>query len=534
MNTAARLPTLAEAAAFTPEQVVGLAKQVVGLAKQVADQNDRLAGLQQQLDWFKRQLFGQKSERRIDTTAPDQMNLGELFANLPTQAPADRQVAAHTRRARQPQEEDSDGLTFFDGDRVPMETIQVRHPETAGLNEDQYEIIGYKDSYRLAQRPGSYVVLHYQREQIKRRDTEQLLCPPAPTGVIDGSRADVSFLAGLIVDKLAYHLPLYRQHQRLLDAGFKVSRGWLTELMQQVTALLEPIYEAQLASIRTSRVKAMDETPIKAGKTGAGKMKAAYFWPVYGEQDEICFPFFESRRAEHVQQALGLDGVADGVLLSDGYTAYAKYAEKTKLTHAQCWAHSRRKFFEAQQAEPEASAQALDLIGGLYASEAHIREHKLKGQKKQEYRQEHSKPVVTQFFSWVEQQFERQGLLPSSPLTKALHYVRERRVGLEVFLLDPEVQIDTNHLERALRSIPMGRRNWLFCWTELGAKQIGILQSLITTCRLHQIDPYTYLVDVLLRVGQHPANHVSELTPREWKLRFAADPLRSDLDRLSR
>jgi hypothetical protein len=304
--------------------------------------------------------------------------------------------------------------------------------------------------------------------------------------------------------------------------------------VQQVAALLEPIYEAQLDSIRASRVKAMDETPIKAGKAEKGKMKSAYFWPIYGEHDEICFPFFESRRSEHVQQALGLDVVEGGVLLSDGYTAYAKYAEKTGLTHAQCWAHSRRKFFDAQTADPEASSQALEQIALLYAAESHIKEHKLKGQKKLEYRQEHSKPVIERFFSWVESQFERQGLLPSSPLTEALNYVRVRRGGLEIFLLDPDVPIDTNHLERALRSIPMGRRNWLFCWTEMGAKQIGILQSLLTTCRLHQIDPYTYLVDVLLRISQQPASQVSELTPRIWKQRFAAKPLRSDLDSFRR
>ena len=85
---------------------------------------------------------------------------------------------------------------------------------------------------------------------------------------------------------------------------------------------------------------------------------------------------------------------------------------------------------------------------------------------------------------------------------------RERRCGLEVYLTDPDVPIDTNHLERALRAIPMGRKNWMFCWTELGARHVGIMQSLIVTCRLHQIDPYDYLVDVLQRVGQHPAQRV--------------------------
>jgi len=119
--------------------------------------------------------------------------------------------------------------------------------------------------------------------------------------------------------------------------------------------------------------------------------------------------------------------------------------------------------------------------------------------------------------------------LPSNPFTVALAYARERRVGLEVFLSDPEVPIDTSHLERALRAIPMGRKAWLFCWTELGARHAGLLQSLIVTCRLYRVDPYDYLVDVLQRVATHPAARVHELTPRPWKSLFAASPMRADL-----
>ena len=126
-------------------------------------------------------------------------------------------------------------------------------------------------------------------------------------------------------------------------------------------------------------------------------------------------------------------------------------------------------------------------------------------------------------------QLQRQGFTPSNPFIQAVNYVRERRVGLEVFLTDPDVPIDTNHLERALRVVPMGRRSWLFCWTELGAKHVGIIHSLIVTCRLHGIDPYTCLVDVLQRISEHPASRVAELTPRLCKQHFAANPLRSDL-----
>lgn len=521
------IPSLAEAAQFSPEQVVELARLGHQRAEQLAQQ---VSQMQAQLDWFKRQIFGQKSERRLFDADGRQLSLGEVVT-AETLAGATRQVAAHRCRAKPAQAGDAgaESLPFFDASRVPIETIELP-AETGDLGPDAYEIVSHKESYRLAQRPGSYVVLKYVRPVIKVRESGKLLTPPAPQGVLEGSRADVSFLAGLLIDKFAYHLPLYRQHQRLIDAGFTVSRPWLTQLVTQAAALLEPIYQAQLASIAASRVKSMDETPIKAGRAGAGKLKSSYFWPIYGEANELCFPWCESREARHVLTLLGEQPGTNAVLLTDGYTAYQRYAEKTGITHAQCWAHTRRKFFEARDIEPVAD-KGLALIGALYQVEAEIREQGLSGAEKRALRQQRSAALVTDFFHWVNQVFERHGLLPSSKLTKALAYARERRQGLSVFLDDPEVPIDTNHLERALRPIPMGRKNWLFCWTELGAKQVGILQSLIATCRLHDINPYDYLVDVLQRVGQHPAARVAELTPRLWKIHFAANPLRSALDR---
>lgn len=136
------------------------------------------------------------------------------------------------------------------------------------------------------------------------------------------------------------------------------------------------------------------------------------------------------------------------------------------------------------------------------------------------------------FWAWCYEQRQRTDLLPSNPLAKALGYVWERREALEVYLSDPEVPIDTNHLERALRPIPMGRKNYLFCWTELGAKHVGIIQSLLVTCRLHGVHPHTYLMDVLQRIDQHPAKDTIELTPRVWKARFGNASLKSDLETL--
>jgi hypothetical protein len=118
-----------------------------------------------------------------------------------------------------------------------------------------------------------------------------------------------------------------------------------------------------------------------------------------------------------------------------------------------------------------------------------------------------------------------------NPFTEAASYALAREGPLRVFLEYPGVPIDTNHLEREIRPIAVGRKNWLFCWTEVGAECVGIFQGLLATCRLQGVDPYTYLVDVLQRVDDHPASDVAALTPRLWKDRFADNPRRSAIDR---
>ncbi|MFW6039158.1 MAG: IS66 family transposase [bacterium] len=499
------------------------------LASHEALQAD-FAEVKRQLEWFKKQLFGPKSERRLIEPSPDQLSLGEGLPQAQTQAePASQEIAGYKRRRRRAandHEQATAGLRF--DDTVPVEVIELPDPETADLPADEREVIGYKTTHRLAQQRGGYVVLEYRRPVVKRKDTGAITCAPAPAGVLERSHADVSFLAGLVIDKLLYHLPLYRQHQRLADAGIEVSRGWLTQLVHRAASLLEPIYESQLISIRDGPVIVMDETPIKATRKSRGKMKTTYYWPLYGSRDEVAFPWFASRSAPNVPALLE---DYTGTLLSDGYAAYARYVAQTAdVVHAQCWAHTRRLFVEAESAEPALVAEALERIGALYKAERKIREAGLSGEDKRVRREAVCRPIIEGFFAWCQERLQDQSLLPSNPFTKALGYALERRDELKVFLDNPDVPIDTNHLERALRPIPMGRKNWLFCWTEIGAKYVGILQSLLATCRLHRIHPYDYLVDVLQRIDTHPASEVHLLTPRLWKEHFAADPMRAPLD----
>ena len=365
---------------------------------------------------------------------------------------------------------------------------------------------------------------------MKRKATEGLSCPSAPPAVFEKSFADVRVLAGLLIDKFCYHLPRYRQPQRVRQAGIRLSRGTLTQWVPHAIELLEPRSYARLSSILQSQGLPMDETPVKAGRRVKGKLHTGYCWPRYGDQEEIAFPFAASRAQSVVREALGQ---FCGVLLTDGYLVYDRFAQRVnRLVQAQCGSHTRRHFVDAARAEPRLVAEALDRLGTFYREEAYIRAHGLEAEAKLAHRREYTKPLVEAFFAWLKQTLLPQVLLPSHPFTPAARDALEREAALKVFLAYPDVPIDTNPLEREIRAIAMGRRNWLFCWTEVGARHVGSIQSLLASCRVQGVDPYVYLVDVLPRVETPPAFEVQLLTPRLWKPHFANNPLRSDLDRL--
>ncbi|MGB7303993.1 MAG: IS66 family transposase [Burkholderiaceae bacterium] len=490
------------------------------------------AALKHQLDWFKRQLFGPKSEKRVFDD-PQQLALGDILGGKRGAQPeAPKQTITYERgKANKKRGDDcvnDSGLRF--DDTVPVRTITCPVLELNGLSADEYEIVDIKRSFRLAQRPASYEVLCYERPVVKLKATGKLATGISLMQVLDNTAADVSVVVGLLVDKFQFHLPLYRQHQRMAAAGITLSRATLTNWVQRAIMLLEPIVDAQRTHILRSKVLAMDETPIKAGlsKKRKGKMHQGYYWPLYGEDDEVVFTYSDSRARRVIEQILSQSFC--GTLVSDGYAAYARYAQNNdRVTHAQCWVHTRRQFVDAEKDEPALVAHMLQQMQALYRHEEHIADNKLADADKREYRLMHSKPVVDTIFEWVQTQRQRIDLVPAAPFAKALGYIAAREDELRVFLADPDVPLDTNHLERIIRPIPMGRRNWLFAWTELGAQHVGIIQSLISTCRLHDVNPWVYLTDVLQRIQIHPDRDIIELTPRVWKTKFADDPMRSDL-----
>ncbi len=501
---------------------------ITELTQKLQQQDVHIAQLQAQLDWFKRELFGAKSERR--ELHPDQLALFEAaLKDLPAQQESVT-VPAHKRRKKRNGDEVNDtGLRFTDD--VPVEIVEMSCPELDGPDADNYRVIGTKESYRLGSEPGTHVIICYRRPVVVHKDGA-IVQPAAPVGPLGHAQADVSFLAQMLVDKFVYHTPLYRQHQKLADQGITLSRASLDGWTHSAISLLKPLAQSVMEGVLGGEHIKIDETPIKAGKgknsKGQGKMKQAWLWPLLGESGDIYFHFSPGRGKQVLSDLL--DGRFKGTVQTDGYAVYARYAAQHEgIIHALCWSHTRRAFLKAEGSEPVATQHILTLIKVLYRIERDLRKQGADDKQILEARQRRSRRCIDKIFKWINEQRQNPSLLPKSPLAKALNYAAEREAGLRVFLKDAWVALDTNDLERALRVIPMGKKNWLFCSSEVGAEHVAVIQTLLATCRAHRVNPFNYLVDVLQRIDEHPASKVHELTPREWQKHFASNPLRSPL-----
>ena len=513
---------------LTLDDVVELLARTQALTEKVEEQ-------ERQLNWFRRQVWGARSERRILDVLPrpDQLWLQAQMLDTPQEPPAKGTTVRTYERSqrRNPvQFTETDSRLRFDEGQVPVEVINLPNPALADLPADQIESISERVTYRLAQR-SSYVILKYVQPTVKRRDNRKIVNTPAPPAVFAGSPADVSFLAGMIVDKFVNHLPLYRQHQRLEQTGIALNRGTLSRLVHRTGELLEPIYLALLSSVLQSHVLIVDESPTPAGVSPGrpGKMKTAYFWALLGDQKEVAFLFSPTRARKVLDAALES---FFGTLLTDGYAAYDSYVRETRrgiLKHALCWVHTRRNFIDAEPGSKEKTAIVLELIQRLYRIEEEVAGPDL--ELRRQARNEFSRPIVDELFKFFQDELDNSLLLPMNPFLKAIDYAVSREEGLRVFLDDPEVPMDTNSVERELRGPAVGRKNWMFHVTDVGARYAAIFYSLTKSCVLANVNPTVYLIDILQRIDHHPADDVHLLVPRLWKERFGHKPLLSDISK---
>jgi len=513
---------------ISQEDYQSLAVENQNLLSKIIELEQSKDSLQSRLDWLISQVFEKKSEKFYPDNGATPFPLFEQEELASDGKQPEIDIPAHKRKKRgktKPLGDNTDsGLRFDDCVEIIVEDVYPE--EIADLAPEEYEIIGKEISDRLASRVSKNFVHRRVFHKAKLKSSSEIVKSPVPAQVLERSYLSVSFLVDMLLDKCLYSLPLYRQHQRLKFDGFHLSRGMLTNNFINVCSPLSRIVDAQLFSVLLSRILAIDETPIKVGvNREKHKMKKGYIWPIYGEQNEIVYNYHQSRGAVVLKELLE---DYQGTILSDGYSAYKSYVDGLKaaglsesITQASCWVHARRTFVKLEKLRPVEYKQALKFIGALYKIESEL--DSKNASDIFSARQRRSLPVVDDYFNWLKSFSGKSVLATNKLLRQAINYSLEREESMRVFLKDPDLQLDTNHLEREIRPIAIGRKNWLFCWTEVGADSLCVAQSLIRTCLLQGINPREYLIDVLQRLAleRHDDDDVSDLIPRLWKDTFA-------------
>jgi hypothetical protein len=316
------------------------------------------------------------------------------------------------------------------------------------------------------------------------------------------------------ISKYADHLPLYRQEGIFRRHGVELSRSTLCDWMAVAAELLSPLVAAMTRRVLTSKVIRVDDTPVTVQIPGGRGTKTGRLWVYLGDNDHpfAIYDYTPDRRADGPERFL--KAYRTGYLQADAYSGYAGLHARG-IIEVGCWAHARRKFFEARTSDPERAHAAIAWIGRLYEVEQEAREQGWDEARRHAARQERSRPLLTSFGSWLEAGSGK--VLPKSPIGEAVAYTRSNWVALSRYLEASFLSIDNNASENALRPIAVGRKNWLFCGSDRGGRTAAVLMSLTASCKALHVEPFAYLRDVLERVSTHPNSRIAVLLPDRWK-----------------
>lgn len=311
----------------------------------------------------------------------------------------------------------------------------------------------------------------------------------------------------------ATHLPLHRLEGIFERQGVDLSRSTLCDWVRDSATLVEPIVRAMGREVLASKVIHTDDTPVRVqDRLHPGGTREGRLWVYIGDRDHPYTVFDYTPNRKRDGPAHFLDRYR-GYLQADAFSGYDGIYAGGQVIEVACWAHARRKFYDAQTTDSQRAAAALAFIRQLYAVERQARD--LGPEKRRELRQEHSRPVLERFRQWLDAQ--ALAALPQSPMGQAIGYALGQWTALCRYLDDGDLAIDNNASERQLRAVAVGRKNWLFVGSDRGGRRAAIAYSLMATCKRHGVNPFAYLRDVLERVATHPSSGIAVLFPPNWK-----------------
>jgi transposase len=480
----------------------------------------RAERLEQIIKELQRHRFG----RRAETLPEDQLLLGlEDVEQVAASGEAESEDAAAAERTRcATQRRTNRGSLPAHLPRIEMVVDIEDH--TCPCCRNALHRIGEDRSERLDIIPAQLRVLVVRRPKYACRACEEVVVQaPAPARLIEGGLPTEATVAQVLVAKYADHLPLYRQAQIYARQGITLDRSTLADWVGRAAWLLRPVHERLLMRLKSSTKLFADETTAPVLDPGRGRTKIGQLW-AYARDDRswggsdppgVTYVYAPDRKAERpIAHLAGFKGI----LQVDGYGGYRVLAERGHVQLAFCWAHVRRRFYELASAGPAPIAsEALKRIAELYAVETEIRGRN--ADERCALRQEKSRPLLDELEPWLRAKL---GLISQkTKLAEAIRYALSRWDGLTRFLDDGRIDIDSNVVERSIRPIALNRKNALFAGSDGGGEHWAVIASLIETCKLCDVEPQTYLADVITKiVNSHPNSQIDDLLP--WA--YPADP----------
>jgi transposase len=468
--------------------------------------------LRHELDQLKKMIFGSKQERFIPghPTDPTQLSMG-----LPVeQVAATSLIKAKKIEYTRTESVLTNPVTTHQGrmklpDHLERKEILVDVAGKEGCRE-----IGREITEELEYEPGRLYVNRYIRPKYVSADNRTILVAPLPERPLPKAIAGPGLLAQIIIDKYVDHLPLHRQQQRFSREKINIPYSTLTDWVTNTCGLITPLYEALQKEVLAGDYLHADETPIKVlDKDKKGETHRGYFWVYHNSlQDRVLFDY---------QPGRGREGPAEllkdfrGHLQTDGYAAYNIFGTQKEVTLLHCMAHARRKFVEARANDEVRADYVLEQIQQLYAIERKAADEQLSEADTLQLRQQKAMPILESLGRWMQQAYTE--VLPKSAIGMALAYSIQRWPRLMIYTTDGKLNIDNNPVENCIRPVAIGRKNYLFAGSHEAAQRSAMLYSLLGTCKLHDINPFNWLKNVLEIIPSHPINKIQQLLPYNCK-----------------
>lgn len=476
-----------------------------------------IASLQYQLDNLKKVIYGSKTEKFI--AAPNN-NPAQLALDIQTEQTAAIKISSaqkieYTRVTKQ-----ITPVVNHPGRHKLPEHLERREVIIEPTeNVDGLKKIGEEITEELDYEPGKLFVNKIIRPKYAKQDNEGVLIAPMIERPLPKAIAGAGLLTQIVIDKYADHLPLYRQMERFKREGINIPYSTITDWVSGTVKLIDPLYEALKKKILQSDYLHADETPVKVldkdkkGDASAGSAHRGYFWVYHNSVERMVLFDYRPGRGREGPAELLKD--FKGHLQTDGYQVYDFFKTEEDITCMHCMAHARRYFFDAIQNDKARAEYALEQFAKLYDIERKAKQQILAEDELLQLRQREAMPLLQQLGQWMKEQYIN--VLPKSPIGKALGYNIERWDELMVYATNGKLNIDNNPVENSIRPVAIGRKNYLFAGSHEAAQRSAMLYSLMGTCKLNGINPFTWFRDVLQRIATYPINKIEELLPQNWK-----------------